>query len=62
MFPPPEYLDANTTGMTSARVPTSTNKVMDPDAMQIGNLRLTDHDEVAIVAFLKCLSDGYFKR
>ncbi len=66
LFPPPEYLDANTlinpTGLSALRAPSSTNRVMDPDAMQIGNLRLSERDENAIVAFLKCLSDGYFKR
>ena len=68
LFAPPEYLDANTlinpTGLSALRrTPASTvNRVMDPDAMQIGNLRLSERDENAIVAFLKCLSDGYFKR
>ncbi len=68
LFPPPEYLDANTlinpTGTSALRgAPSSnSNKVLDPDAMQIGNLRLTEREENAIVAFLKCLSDGYFRR
>ncbi|MBS1703290.1 MAG: hypothetical protein JST12_16620 [Armatimonadetes bacterium] len=67
LFPPPEYLDANTlinpTGLSAARgAPTTPSNAMDPDAMQIGNLHLTDKEEDAIVAFLKCLSDGYFKR
>ena len=68
LFAPPEYLDANTlinpTGLSSRRgaPPKGVNKVMDPDAMQIGNLRLSEREENAIVAFLKCLSDGYFKR
>ena len=30
--------------------------------MQIGNLLLTESQEDAIVAFLKALTDGYFKR
>ena len=34
----------------------------DPDASQIGQLKLTDAQEDAIVAFLKTLTDGYFKR
>ena len=32
----------------------------DPDADEIGDLKLTDSQEDAIVAFLKALSDGYF--
>lgn len=68
LFPPPEYMNPNTlinpTGISAprgAQVASPANP-MDPDAMQIGNLRLSDKDEDAIVAFLKCLSDGYFKR
>ena len=66
LFPPPEYLDTNTlinpNGLSGGRAPSAMGNNMDPDAMQIGNLRLTESDEAAIVAFLKCLSDGYFKR
>lgn len=66
VFPPPEYLNPNTlinpTGMSAPRGAPPVNNPMDPDAMQIGNLRLSDKEEDAIVAFLKCLSDGYFKR
>ena len=68
LFPPPEYLDANTlinpSGLSATRGAPSTtvNRTVDPDAMQIGNLGLSERDENAIVAFLKCLSDGYFKR
>jgi cytochrome c peroxidase len=68
VFPPPEYLDATTlinpTGLSAlVGAPAAVaNNPMDPDAMQIGNLNLTEKDEEAIVAFLKCLTDGYFKR
>lgn len=68
LFAPPEYMDVNTlinpTGMSALRSAPALagNRAVDPDAMQIGNLRLSERDENAIVAFLKCLSDGYFKR
>lgn len=70
LWPPPEYLNPTTlinpTGMAvgvgvGARS-ASTMGSPDLDAMQIGNLRLTEEQEEAIVAFLKTLSDGYFSR
>ncbi|MBS1723759.1 MAG: cytochrome C [Armatimonadetes bacterium] len=71
LWPRPEYLDATTlinpTGMGAgpgSRTPTMTNPggLPDLDAMQIGNLLLSEKQEWAIVSFLKCLSDGYFER
>lgn len=68
VFPPPEYLNPNTlinpSGLAAPMGAQSTSAFnpMDPDANQIGNLRLSDKEEEAIVAFLKCLTDGYFKR
>lgn len=67
LFPPPEYMDPTTlinpTGLSALRgAPAVASNPMDPDAMQIGNLNLSERDENAIVAFLKCLTDGYFKR
>ena len=64
----PEYCDPNTLinptgmggGVGSRGVQTA--PVVDLDAMQIGNLLLTEEHERAIVAFLKTLTDGYFKR
>ena len=63
----PEYMDRNTlinpTGMGAGPGSrTASAPVGDLDAMQIGNLLLTDDQEDAIVAFLKTLSDGYFVR
>lgn len=69
LFAPPEYLDpwtmVNPTGVaggvgTGGAV--NNAPVLDPDAMQVGNLGLTDSQEDAIVAFLKTLTDGYFER
>lgn len=71
LWPKPEYLNADTlinpTGMSSgfgSRGTTGPNMsgIPDLDAMQIGNLILSESQEDAIVAFLKCLTDGYFKR
>ncbi len=68
LWAPPECLDPNTiinpTGISSGFGSRGFNQapVRDPDAMQIGNLRLNDFQEDAIVAFLKILTDGYFKR
>lgn len=72
VWPKPEYLNPqsliNPTGMSSGAkgAPTMSTAgqatMVDPDAMQIGNLMLTESQEDAIVAFLKTLTDGYFKR
>lgn len=65
LWPQPEYPSPisliNASGKAAGRMVTPTQG-MDLDATQIGNLKLTDAQEDAIVAFLKTLSDGYFKR
>lgn len=63
----PEYMNPdsliNPTGLSSGAKGASTAaNPLDPDAMQIGNLLLTESQEEAIVAFLKTLTDGYYKR
>jgi cytochrome c peroxidase len=64
LWAPPEFLNPNTLinpgGISGIHGHTSTHsRTMDLDAAQIGNLRLTDSQEDAIVAFLRTLSDGY---
>lgn len=66
LFGRPEFLDpwtlVNPTGMAGGvgtGVARNATPVLDLDAMQIGNLGLTDQQEDAIVAFLQCLTDGY---
>jgi cytochrome c peroxidase len=66
LWPRPECLDPNTLvnpagAASGAKLGQGSNKA-DLDAEQIGNLHLSDIQEDAIVAFLKTLSDGYFKR
>lgn len=68
LFPRPEYMNPNTlinpTGKSTAPAVRGGPPAPggDLDAMQIGNLMLTEAQEDAVVAFLKTLSDGYFKR
>lgn len=67
LWPRPEFMDPTTLinpgGVSgNARNRTPKRPGFDLDAMQIGNLRLTDSQEDAIVAFLKTLSDGYYVR
>lgn len=66
----PEYLSGWTlvnptgkaVGINGANMGAGANNLLDPDAQQIGNLMLSDFQEQAIVAFLKTLTDGYYKR
>ena len=68
IWDPPEYLDqrtlVNATGSYSGigRRPKPGAPRTDQDAMQIGNLHMSEGMENAIVDFLKTLSDGYFVR
>lgn len=69
LFAPPEFMNPwtliNPSGKTvgpGARVAVAPGPTGDLDAFQIGNLRLSESQEDAIVAFLKCLTDGYFER
>lgn len=61
----PEYLNPNTlinpTGIAAGAGSRRGTQSMDLDAQQIGNLGLSEIQENAIVAFLKTLSDGYYK-
>lgn len=68
LWPRPEYLNPssliNPTGMASGKIGSKpiAGQGPDLDAQQIGNLKLTEWQENDIVAFLKCLSDGYYER
>jgi cytochrome c peroxidase len=65
LWAPPEYMDPNSlinpTGL-GAGAGSRRPGPQDLDSMQIGNLKMSEGQEDAIVAFLKTLTDGYFKR
>lgn len=62
-YPFPSSL-INPTGKSAARGTSALGQggMVDLDAEQVGDLRLNEFQENAIVAFLKTLTDGYFQR